>query len=79
MKYTIGGSAVGGSDYALLSGSATIPAGKSAATIKVTVIDDSELEGPETVDLAVTPGAEYSRSLKSKARVMIVDNERAPR
>src|SRR5690606_34497708 len=41
VNYTVGGSATNGSDYELLSGSVTLPAGLSFATIPVSVIDDA--------------------------------------
>ena len=49
IAYQIAGSATAGSDYTALSGTVTIPAGATSATIDVPVIDDQLVEGPENV------------------------------
>ncbi len=54
-----GGSATNGSDYALIGGSVTIPAGASSATIAVTPLADTLAEGPETVQLGLAKGSGY--------------------
>jgi hypothetical protein len=54
VEYTVGGTASAGSDYAILSGSATIPAGQTGQTITVTVINDTIAEFSETVVLTLT-------------------------
>jgi hypothetical protein len=79
VNYTINGRAENGIDYPLLTGIATIPARKNAVTIKLKPFDDSDLEGPETVEFQIVPGTNYTNSLRSKAQVKIVDNERAGR
>ncbi len=56
IKYTIAtgvGQATNGGDYKLLSGTATILAGKTTTTIDVEVIDDSISEPAETVTLTL--------------------------
>ena len=59
LGYTVGGTATAGSDYRALSGSVTVPAGKTTATIPVAVLDDSAPEGEETVVLTLTGGNGY--------------------
>lgn len=57
VKYKIAtgaGNATNGSDYTFLTGTATIPAGKSATTIDVVPINDNLPEGPENVTLTLT-------------------------
>ena len=54
VSYTVSGTASGGADYVALSGTVTIPAGASSATILVDVLDDDVVELPETVHLALT-------------------------
>ena len=54
ISYTVGGSATAGSDYTVLSGTVTIPAGSTTATISVPVIDDTLVEGPENVTVTLT-------------------------
>ena len=49
VNYAVGGTAINGMDYQLLSGSLTISAGQASGTIVVTPIDDSLFEGNETV------------------------------
>jgi len=51
--YAIGGSASNGVDYVALPGFVTIPARERGARIVITPIDDSEVEGPETVVLSL--------------------------
>ena len=59
LNYTLGGTATSGSDYTALSGTLTVPAGATTATIPVTVIDDSVPEGSETVVLSLSGGSDY--------------------
>jgi len=49
ISYTVGGTATSGSDYTALSGSITIAAGQTSGTITIPVLDDSLIEGGETV------------------------------
>jgi PKD repeat protein len=72
---TISGSATNGTDYTLLPGSVTIPAGQSSATITVSPIDDLVYEGPETVQLTITSGSLYDIGSPSTAVVTVLDND----
>ncbi|GAB5378278.1 MAG: hypothetical protein AcusKO_47400 [Acuticoccus sp.] len=54
LTYTVAGTATNGTDYALLTGSVVIPAGAASAPIDVTVIDDEDVEGDETVVVSLT-------------------------
>ena len=54
ISYSVAGSATGGSDYAALSGTVTIPAGNTSAVIPVSVINDFAVEGPEDVIVTLT-------------------------
>ncbi|WP_146817893.1 Calx-beta domain-containing protein, partial [Chitinophaga terrae (ex Kim and Jung 2007)] len=49
ITYTIGGTAIAGTRYQPLSGTATIPAGQNGVDVKVTPIDNNIVEGDETV------------------------------
>jgi hypothetical protein len=49
VNYGVTGTATSGSDYAPLSGTVTIPAGQTFALIDVAVLDDTLVEGTETV------------------------------
>src|SRR5256714_13893801 len=48
VNYTLSGTAQNGSDYEQLGTSVTIAAGAASATVTVTPIDDSQVEGNET-------------------------------
>ena len=50
VQYSVGGTATSGADYAALTGTVTIAAGQSSATVTVTPVDDPGVEGDETVD-----------------------------
>ena len=73
--YALGGTAQNGADYQTLPGLITIPAGASAATVTVTPIDDSQIEGDETVVLTLSPGAGYTAGSPGSATVIIHDND----
>ena len=54
LSYTIGGTAASGTDYTALSGTVTILAGATTATISIPVLDDAIVEGGETVVVTLT-------------------------
>ena len=54
LTYTVSGSAAAGSDYTTLSGSVTIFAGSTTATISIPVLDDLVVETNETVIVTLT-------------------------
>ncbi|SNS79876.1 Ig-like domain (group 3) [Antarctobacter heliothermus] len=54
ISYTVAGSATSGADFTALSGTVTIPAGATSATITVPVLEDGDIEGPETVEITLT-------------------------
>ena len=54
IAYNVSGSATSGTDYTALSGTVTVTAGQTTATISVPVIDDSLVEGNETVIVTLT-------------------------
>ncbi|MCA9177374.1 MAG: DUF4347 domain-containing protein, partial [Planctomycetales bacterium] len=54
VAYTVSGSATPGADFSPLSGTVTIAAGATSATIDVSVLDDSVLESSETVVVTLT-------------------------
>ena len=51
---TVDGTAKAGSDYTTASGTLTVPAGQSTATVKVALIDDQMAESSETMTLHLT-------------------------
>ncbi|MDB5335041.1 MAG: Alkaline phosphatase [Planctomycetaceae bacterium] len=90
VTYTVSGTAIAGasgadSDYQTLSGTVTIPAGQTSATIDVTPFNDSLAEDPETVIVTLTgfTGGDGSIELdpdnqKLTATVQILDAAGVP-
>jgi hypothetical protein len=73
---TSGSTATGGSDYVALTGSVNILDGQPSASIPVDVIDDSLVEGPETVKVTLSSNAAYDIDpSKSYAIVTITDDD----
>jgi hypothetical protein len=83
--YQVGGTASNGVDYAKLSGEVTVPAGSRSAQIEVSVIDDTLIEGPESVivwlqepvcvAIAPPPPECYVLGLNREAHAGIRDDE----
>lgn len=82
--YTVGGTASNNVDYAGLpgyalttptNGSVTIPAGSSSVAIPVEVIDDTILEGTETVYVTLYGVGTYLVGLANAATMTLTDNE----
>jgi len=73
VNYGMSGTASNGSDYASLSGSATIPAGSSTATVTVTPNADAQVEGTESAILTLSANASYQIGSPSSASVSITD------
>jgi YVTN family beta-propeller protein/parallel beta-helix repeat protein len=78
VQYTVGGSATPTSDYAALSGSVTILAGSSTATITVTPVDDTDAEGDETVVATLGADAAYAVGAPASATVTITSDDYVP-
>jgi hypothetical protein len=76
VDYTISGNASNGVDYALLSGSVTIGAGRRTSRIVVVPIDDSLMEGIESVRLTLKSSDDYRIGFPPRAGAIIVDNDR---
>ena len=76
VTYTVGGTATAGSDFTVAnSGTVTVPAGATTATIPVTLIDDTEGESGETVVLKLTGNAGYRVGSPGTHTLTIADNE----
>ncbi|MFQ5595356.1 MAG: Calx-beta domain-containing protein [Anaerolineae bacterium] len=60
VNYSVSGTATNGTDYATLSGTATIASGTSSVTLPVTPIDDTTQEGDETVIVTLTADQNYT-------------------
>ncbi len=79
IAYSVGGTATSGSDYTALSGTVTILAGSTTATINIPVIDDAIVEGSETVLITLTSIASGLPTLGAtlSATNTIADNDSA--
>ncbi|MEJ0035082.1 MAG: S8 family serine peptidase [Gammaproteobacteria bacterium] len=72
------GTATNGTDYATLPATVIVPAGSASATITVTPVDDSAVEGSETVIATLQTGTGYEVGSPSSATVTIADNDTTP-
>ncbi|WP_373533702.1 FG-GAP-like repeat-containing protein [Microcoleus sp.] len=79
VAYTVGGTATNGTDYTTLSGTVTIPAGQTTATINVVPTDDAIVDPNETVTITLTDGAAYNLAAapNNTASLTITDNDSA--
>ena len=82
INYTVAGSATSGNDFTALSGTVTILAGSTSATINVPVADDSLVEGTETVSVTLTGIASGDpqvshRWFDQSATINLFDNDSA--
>jgi hypothetical protein len=76
---SLGGTATANTDYTISSACpAVIPAGAASLTLTVTPINDTLLEGDETVVLSLGGGAGYLVATPGSATITILDNA-APR
>ncbi|XHR85236.1 MAG: beta strand repeat-containing protein [Gloeotrichia echinulata GP01] len=78
VNYTLGGTAIKGTDYSNLTGTVTFAVGSSTATVTVTPINDIIFEGTETVILNLATGTSYTLGATSTATVNITDNDSQP-
>lgn len=80
VNYTVAGTATAVTDYAALSGTATILAGQNSVAINVTAVDDNVIEPAETVTLTVTGGTSTLGTYtvepgNETALISIIDND----
>ena len=74
VNYTVTGTATNGTDFTSLPG--TISIGKNTtASIAVVPIQDTDVEGYETVTVTLTPDAAYTLAVDSSATLNIEDDE----
>ncbi|MCS6814460.1 MAG: lamin tail domain-containing protein, partial [Cyanobacteria bacterium] len=79
VNYTIAtgaGQATNGVDYTpTLTGSVEIPVGQSFVDITITPVDDSAVEGAETVTLTLVDATDYDLGTDTTATITITDND----
>ena len=74
--YTTSGTAKPDNDYHALPGSVTIPVGSATATITVTPINDTLVEGRETVIVTLSSNSAYKLGVSKSATVRIISDDR---
>ena len=75
VNYSLTGSSSNGVDYTALSGSVTILAGRPSASVTISPVNDTVVEGDETVVVFVLSSAAYNVGNPGTATVVIQDNE----
>jgi glucose/arabinose dehydrogenase len=75
VNYTIGGTAINGTDYATIPTSITIPSASATADIVVNPTVDALLEGNETVTLTLAADAAYTVGSPASAIGLIQNDE----
>lgn len=79
ISYTLGGTAVPGSDYAALTGAVTLLTGTTSITLPVIPLQDSVEEISETVSIALDFGANYLLAREpATAMVRVFDTDPDP-
>ncbi|MBD2692390.1 Calx-beta domain-containing protein [Anabaena catenula] len=78
VNYTTAGTASNGTDYTNLPATVTFAAGSATATVTVSPIDDTLVEGTETAVLNLATGTGYTLGAATSATVNIADNDLPP-
>jgi len=73
--YTLGGTAVNGSDYGTIGTSVTFAAGAATTTLNILPSDDNLIEGNETVTLMLSGSTDYGFGASTSGTVTITDND----
>ncbi|HXT42256.1 MAG TPA: Ig-like domain-containing protein, partial [Candidatus Angelobacter sp.] len=74
VNYSLGGTAVNGTDYAMVSTSVTIPAGASSAVITVVPKTATSYVGAKTMTITLSVNAAYTIGSANSASVTIAGN-----
>ena len=74
VQFSVGGTATRNSDYQI-DGSVLVSSGATTAMIPVTIIDDSTVEGNETVVLTLTGSSGYTVEGTNRHTLTITDND----
>ncbi len=76
LNYSLGGTAAENTDYSIEnSGSISVAAGETAASIPVVIIDDSVVEANETIEFTLITGTGYTTGSTKEHMVTIEDND----
>jgi len=75
IRYTIAGTATGGADHGLASGTLTIAAGQTSARVLVPILDDTAAEPAETVQITLLPPDGATAGAIATHTLTILDND----
>jgi len=78
VNFSVSGTAAAGTDYTSIGTTTTIPSGAASRTIVVTPIDNTAVEGDETVIVTLSSNAAYALGTPASATVTIADNDFLP-
>jgi hypothetical protein len=73
VNYTMAGTAIAGSDYVTLTGSAVIPAGVASAVVTITPINGGTPDGDRSAVLTLSANAAYTTGTATSGTVVIHD------
>ena len=71
ISFEVGGTAIPGTQYVALANSVTIPAGQSSVTVPVVALNNTAVEGEQTVILSLTVGQTYQIGSAASATVVV--------
>lgn len=75
VNFSLGGTAVAGTDYTAVGSSVSIPAGETNAVIRIRPINNSTQQTARTVTLALSSGTGYSLGAVTNGMVTIRDDD----
>lgn len=75
VNFTVGGTAISGTDYAAVTSPLVIPAGSTTGTITVNPTADATIEADETVILTLAAGAGYTVGAPASATGTILNDD----
>jgi hypothetical protein len=73
VNYSVAGSAVAGTDYAALSGTATIPAGEQSTLVPISILVNPAVTGARTLTVTLDANAAYTVAAPSAQTFTISD------
>ena len=73
--YSVGGTAVNGTDFGGLGGAVTIPAGQASVSVNVVPVDDALAESVESVIVTLSDVSTYVVAANNSASIEIIDND----
>jgi hypothetical protein len=78
VNYSLGGTALAGTDFQPLSGSVLLPANENSVSLPLVPVADTTPEPDKTIVLVLTANPNYEIGLTSEATVTILDDDAAP-